>query len=104
MGSVNSDYDTFPLNHFLYHGRDLPHDGVFTVYAGFVPCLVSGNVSFAVTCMQLEILVSVLRKALIRRNENTFESPNALESQSIKQYTGKNISTNIQPRTITKLK
>ncbi len=42
---TGSDYDTFPLNHFLYHGRDLPYNGMFTVYNGFVPSLVSGNVS-----------------------------------------------------------
>jgi len=42
-GGWMSDYDTFPLNHFLYHGRDLPYNGMFTVYNGFVPSLVSGN-------------------------------------------------------------
>lgn len=38
-----SDYDTFPLNHFLRHGRILPFDGELTVWAGHVPALVSGN-------------------------------------------------------------
>lgn len=38
-----SDYDTFPLNHFLRHGRTLPFDGQLTVYSGHVPALVSGN-------------------------------------------------------------
>mmetsp|Transcript_2917 Transcript_2917/g.4724 ORF Transcript_2917/g.4724 Transcript_2917/m.4724 type:complete len:363 (+) Transcript_2917:43-1131(+) len=42
-GGFMADYDTFPLNHFLRHGRDLPFDGQMTVWAGHVPALVSGN-------------------------------------------------------------
>jgi hypothetical protein len=42
-GGFMADYDTFPLNHFLRHGRKLPFDGELTVWAGHVPALVSGN-------------------------------------------------------------
>jgi hypothetical protein len=42
-GGFMADYDTFPLNHFLRHGRDLPFDGELTVWAGHVPALVSGS-------------------------------------------------------------
>jgi hypothetical protein len=42
-GGFMSDYDTFPLNHFLRHGRELPFDGQLTVWSGHVPALVSGN-------------------------------------------------------------
>lgn len=42
-GGWMSDYDTFPLNHFLRHGRKLPFDGELTVWAGHVPALVSGS-------------------------------------------------------------
>ena len=38
-----SDYDTFPLNHFLRHGRKLPFDGELTVWSNHGPALVSGN-------------------------------------------------------------
>lgn len=44
-GGFMSDYDTFPLNHFLRHGRKLPFDGELTVWAGHVPALVSGSAS-----------------------------------------------------------
>ena len=44
-GGFMADYDTFPLNHFLRHGRKLPFDGELTVWAGHVPALVSGSAS-----------------------------------------------------------
>ena len=40
-----SDYDVFPLHHFLRDGRKLPYDGQLTVYSRFVPALVSGSAS-----------------------------------------------------------
>jgi len=42
-GGFMSDYDTFPLNHFLRHGRELPFAGQLTIWERHVPCLVSGN-------------------------------------------------------------
>jgi len=42
-GGFMSDYDTFPLNHFLRHGRHLPYSGRLVVYERHVPGLVSGN-------------------------------------------------------------
>ena len=44
-GGFMADYDVFPLNHFLRHGRELPYDGAMTIYQKFVPALVSGVAS-----------------------------------------------------------
>ena len=44
-GGFMSDYDVFPLHHFLRDGRKLPYDGQLTVYSRFVPALVSGSAS-----------------------------------------------------------
>eukprot|EP00546_Thalassionema_frauenfeldii_P016296 CAMPEP_0178895464 /NCGR_PEP_ID=MMETSP0786-20121207/603_1 /TAXON_ID=186022 /ORGANISM="Thalassionema frauenfeldii, Strain CCMP 1798" /LENGTH=326 /DNA_ID=CAMNT_0020565701 /DNA_START=45 /DNA_END=1026 /DNA_ORIENTATION=+ len=46
VGGFMADYDTFPLNHFLRHGRELPFAGqLLTIWDRHVPCLVSGNES-----------------------------------------------------------
>eukprot|EP00521_Asterionellopsis_glacialis_P014945 CAMPEP_0195308066 /NCGR_PEP_ID=MMETSP0707-20130614/38035_1 /TAXON_ID=33640 /ORGANISM="Asterionellopsis glacialis, Strain CCMP134" /LENGTH=347 /DNA_ID=CAMNT_0040372325 /DNA_START=94 /DNA_END=1137 /DNA_ORIENTATION=- len=44
-GGWMADYDTFPLNPFLRHGRQLPENGALVVYGQNVPALVSGRAS-----------------------------------------------------------
>eukprot|EP00545_Synedropsis_sp_CCMP1620_P001493 CAMPEP_0119011034 /NCGR_PEP_ID=MMETSP1176-20130426/5409_1 /TAXON_ID=265551 /ORGANISM="Synedropsis recta cf, Strain CCMP1620" /LENGTH=303 /DNA_ID=CAMNT_0006963793 /DNA_START=64 /DNA_END=972 /DNA_ORIENTATION=- len=42
-GGWLADFQLWPLNYFLRHGRALPYDGALTVYMGTNPVLVSGT-------------------------------------------------------------
>jgi hypothetical protein len=42
-GGWLADYQLWPLNYFLRHGRALPYDGAMTVYMGPNPVLLSGT-------------------------------------------------------------
>lgn len=42
-GGWLADYQLWPLNYFLRHGRAMPFDGALTVYMGSNPVLVSGT-------------------------------------------------------------
>ena len=44
-GGFMANYNVFPLNHFLRHGRELLYNSTMTIHQQFVPALMSGVVS-----------------------------------------------------------
>lgn len=92
-----SDYDTFPLSVKAKDGLDLPHKGRFTVYARYVPCLMSGSAK-EWNRMAKSVIERVLQHMEEKGNHLTYSDMYALEDIYHKSSNAYISEQRVQPR------